>query len=306
MSCLEAQEITTILDAASEMKENPDLFSNRMANESLFMLFSKPSLRTRVSFEVGMTQLGGHGIYYPLDSKATLGQKETIEDFSKVISRYCSVVMARVKSRDDVRAIAKHATVPVINALDDWGHPCQILADFQTIREHVSKDLRGKKLTFVGDVRNNVTYDLMRGCAIMGMDVAVAGPIHDAEYEVEQEVLDEVNQLAAQAGGKVLVTADPKEAVAGADVVYADSLMSYGIDPELAAKRDAVFAPYQVTEELMAAAKPDTKFMHCLPAWRGAEVTAGVIDGTNSVVFDQAENRLHAQKALMLFLRNKL
>lgn len=308
MTCLKAREIEKIMEAAEEMKENPDKYEKAMKNETLLMLFQKPSLRTRVSFEVGMTQLGGHAIYYPLDSKSTLSGKESIADFAQVASRYATVIMARVSTRKTVEELAQFATVPVINALDDWGHPCQILADFQTMREHShNKNLKGMKLSFMGDVRNNVTYDLMRGCAILGMDVAVCGPYDQGnEYKISEEVVALTTTLAKQNGSTVTVTNDPKIALEGADFVYADSWMSYGVPKEQEAERLRVLLPFQVTRSIMRMAKPTAKFLHCLPAMREAEVTAEVIDGPQSVVFDQAENRLHAQKALMLFLRGKI
>lgn len=308
MSCFKKNDISTILSTAAEMKENPAKFSEAMKNETLLMLFAKPSLRTRVSFETGMTQMGGHAIYYPLDSKATISGKETISDFSKVVSRYANILMARVSSRVMVRELAEHATIPVINGLDDWGHPTQILADFQTILEHSNQtSLAGMKLCFVGDVHNNVTYDLMRGCAIMGMHVAVCGPLSAGDgYKVDPAVIAHAKELASFSGGSVLVTEDVDSALEGADVVYADSIMSYGITKELEEERRRIFFPYMVTRELMEKAKPEALFMHCLPAERGADVSAEVIDGPRSVVFDEAENRLHAHKALMLFCQGKL
>eukprot|EP00462_Mataza_sp_D1_P015093 CAMPEP_0175163154 /NCGR_PEP_ID=MMETSP0087-20121206/25576_1 /TAXON_ID=136419 /ORGANISM="Unknown Unknown, Strain D1" /LENGTH=308 /DNA_ID=CAMNT_0016451795 /DNA_START=144 /DNA_END=1070 /DNA_ORIENTATION=- len=307
MASYDASQIQKILDAAHEVKTKPNNFSTMLANETLLMLFSKPSLRTRLSFEVGMTQLGGHAIYYPLDAHATLGGKESIEDFARVVSRYATLMMARVASRNDVRALAEHATIPVINALDDWGHPCQILADFQTMLEQPGvTSLKGLCIAFVGDINNNVTFDLMRGGALMGCHVRVAGPMHAGEaFSMDAAVEKECRELAAVSGGTLLVTDDPVEAVKGANFVYADSIMSYGIDAAAAELREKTFKPYQVTSELMSYA-PGAKFLHCLPALRGAEVTEEVLDGESSVVYDQAENRLHAQKALMLYLRNKL
>jgi len=308
MSCLKDNEIQKILNTASEMKQNPDAFSETMKNETLLMLFAKPSLRTRISFEVGMTQLGGHAIYYPLDERATISGKETLSDFAKVVSRFGDIMMARVASREMVQELATEATIPVINALDDWGHPTQILADFQTILEHTkAPSLAGLKLCFIGDVHNNVTYDLMRGGAIMGMHVTICGPLSaGSEYQPDPSVVEHVKYLASLSGGSITVAENPSEAVAGVDVIYADSIMSYGISKDAENERRRIFSPYMVTEELMSKAKPTTLFMHCLPAERGSDVTAAVIDGPQSVVFDEAENRLHAQKALMLFCQGKL
>lgn len=305
MSSLTDSEIMKILNKADMMKQSPPDFKESMKAESLLMLFAKPSLRTRVSFEVGMTQMGGNAIYYPLDEKATLSGKESLSDFAKVVSRFANILMARLSSREELEELAKYATIPVINGLDNWGHPCQILADLMTMRECSGEEnLSGSKLAFVGDVHNNVTYDLMRGCAIVGVDVAVCGPIgRGAGYQVPQEVIEEVEALAKETGSKVSITDSIDEALQGADFVYADSFMSYGITAELQAEREQAFAPFRVTESVMSKAKPTARFLHCLPADRNAEVAAGVIDGPQSVVFDEAENRLHAQKALMLYLK---
>lgn len=305
MASLTRSEITNILNKADMMKKNPADFKESMRAESLLMLFAKPSLRTRVSFEVGMTQMGGNAIYYPVDDKATLSGKESLSDFAKVVSRFSNILMARLSSRQELEQLAEYATIPVINGLDNWGHPCQILADLMTMRECSGEnDLSGSKLTFIGDVHNNVTYDLMRGCAILGVDVTVCGPVSRGEgYQVPEEVISEAEGLAKQNGSKVCITESIDEAVKGADFVYADSFMSYGITAEHQAERAQAFAPFRVTESIMEKAKPTARFLHCLPADRNAEVSAEVIDGPQSVVFDEAENRLHAQKALMLYLK---
>jgi len=299
ISSLTAPEITRILTLAMTMKAEPAAFDDALKRKTLLMLFEKPSLRTRVSLEVGMTQLGGHGIAY-MSGDSPLGKKETYEDTGAVLSRMCDAVTARVGNRHQIEGLAKHSTIPVINALDDFGHPMQMLADLQTMAEHKrggdATALAGLKFAYVGDCQNNVTYDLMRACALMGIDCRVAGPPNDAEYAIEAAVVDECDAIRP---GGVTVCATAADAVAGADVVYADSWMSYGVDGEARDKRLKALMPFQVTADLMKVAAPDAVFMNCLPAMRGEEQTAEVIDGPQSIVFDQAENRLHAQKALL-------
>ncbi len=212
--------------------------------------------------------------------------------------------MARVNKKEDVRELAKHSSVPVINALDDFAHPCQILADLQTMKEK-GKNMEKMKLAYFGDGHNNVTYDLMRAAGLIGFEIAVACP-SGSEYAPEKEVVDEGIRLAKKSGAKITITHDAKEAARNADVLYTDSWMSYHIPKEKEAERVEIFMPYQITKEIMKLAKPDAIFMNCLPARRGYEQTAEVIDGPQSIVFDQAENRLHAQKALMLFLLGKI
>jgi len=303
ISSLSKDEIDHILTMAIDMKAHPLKYSGAMMGKTLLMLFEKPSLRTRVSFETGMTQLGGHAIFYST-ADSPLGKKENIHDTAKCVSRYVNVVMARLNKRDDMRQLAQHADVPVINALDDFAHPCQMLADLQTIREKRGT-FKGMKLVFCGDCKNNVTYDLMRCGALMGFTVVACGPV-GPDYEPEKEVMDECAALCQKSGGKVEVSHDAGSAVVGADVIYVDSWMSYHISPSEKATRLAVFMPYQVNAALMAKTKnPNCIFMNCLPADRTAEQTAEVIDGPQSVVFDQAENRLHAQKSLLVFLQNQ-
>eukprot|EP00468_Gymnochlora_sp_CCMP2014_P004314 CAMPEP_0167752706 /NCGR_PEP_ID=MMETSP0110_2-20121227/7290_1 /TAXON_ID=629695 /ORGANISM="Gymnochlora sp., Strain CCMP2014" /LENGTH=289 /DNA_ID=CAMNT_0007638357 /DNA_START=267 /DNA_END=1136 /DNA_ORIENTATION=+ len=283
---------------AADMKENQGKYKDCFGQKTLLMLFEKPSLRTRVSFETGMTQMGGHAIFYSI-ADSPLGQKESLSDTGKVLSRFADVIMARVNSRDAIRELADVSTIPVINALDDFAHPCQMLADLQTIIEHKGA-AEGLKLSFFGDVANNVTYDLMRLGSIIGMDIAVCGPIDKGtEYEVEPAVIEECKQL----GGNVVITNDVEVAAKDADVVYCDSWMSYGIPKDEEVERKKIFMPYQVDDDVMALTGTGSIFMNCLPAARGMEQTASVIDGEKSVVFDQAENRLHAQKALLYTLK---
>lgn len=279
ISSLTRTEIEGILKLAAKMKTDPNPFSTELKNRTLLMLFEKPSLRTRVSLEAGMTQLGGHAIAY-MTGDSPIGVKETYEDTARVLSRMADAITARVKSRDQIQGLCC-ATIPVINALDDYAHPMQMLADLMTISERKEGPV---KLAYCGDIQNNVTYDLMRAGEVMGFPVSVAGP-----YEIEASVLEECPSA------EICKTAE--EAVHGADVVYTDSWMSYGVTRDL---QDLM--PFQVTADLMKLAKPDAIFMNCLPAMRGQEQTAEVIDGPQSVVFDQAENRLHAQKALLVKL----
>jgi len=297
------EECLKIIDKSIEIKGNIEAHTSDLKDKTLLMLFEKPSLRTRISFEVGMTQLGGHAIFYSIKD-SPLGKKENISDTAQCISRYCDIIMARVFKREDLQGLSKNSSIPVINALDDFAHPCQILGDFQTIKEKKG-DLSPRKMAYFGDCHNNVTYDLMRMCAMLGWEMAVACP-EGKEYEPEQAVLDEVAEFSKESGAKVYVTHDAHEAAKDSDVIYTDSWMSYGIPAKEEEARVSVFKPYQVTTELIDLAKDDVIFMNCLPAKRGYEQTTDVIDGPNSVVFDEAENRLHIQKAIILFLLGKL
>ena len=294
---LSAVQVAAVLELAHKMKAHPKDYFDALTNETLLMLFEKPSLRTRVSLEVGMAEMGGHAISYMIGD-SPLGKKETYGDTGSCLSRYVAAITARVTSRDQIAGLTATADVPVVNALDDWAHPMQILADMQTIEEKFGS-LEGVRMAYLGDIRNNVTYDLMRGGSLMGFTVAVAGP-QGAQYEMEDGVVQECEALAAASGGKIEICKTAAEAVVGADVVYTDSWQSYGI--KQTNERIGQLMPFQVTEAVMAQAKPGAIFMNCLPAMRGEEQTAEVIDGPQSVVFDQAENRLHAQKALLYLL----
>ncbi|KAJ9457940.1 Ornithine carbamoyltransferase [Diplonema papillatum] len=288
-------EIADILRLASAMKKDRDRYNEALKGDTLLMLFEKPSLRTRVSLETGMHQMGGHAIFYSIDN-SPLGKKESIDDTGKVLSRMVQGITARVNSRDSVRGLARVSEIPVINALDDFAHPLQMLADILTVQEKFGK-YEGLTMAYLGDVANNVTYDLMRLCAIVGMNFKMAGA-----GTVEEEVWAEIKTLTAATGVSVKQVSSAKEAVADVEVVYCDSWMSYGIPKDEEQARIDQFMPYQCTAELMKLAKPNAVFMNCLPAARGMEQTAEVIDGPQSIVFDQAENRLHAQKALLVLL----
>ncbi len=296
------EESEKIINKAIEIKANMEKYSTILKNKTLLMLFEKPSLRTRISFETGMEQLGGHAIFYSIKD-SPLGKKENIYDTAKVASRFVDLIAARVFKREDIRELAKHSDVPVINMLDDFAHPCQILSDFQTIKEKKNR-LKTLKLSYFGDAHNNVTYDLMRMTAMFGLRMDVACP-KGVEYSPEQVVLDEVAELSRNTGAEVSIIDNAMEAAKESDIVYTDSWMSYGIPEEQEEERKKIFMPYQVTSNVMSAAKLDAIFMNCLPAMRGYEQTTDVIDGSQSIVFDQAENRLHAQKAIILFLLDK-
>ena len=293
-----AEAIFEVLDLAVKVKAAPGQYADVLKQKTLLMIFEKPSLRTRISFEAGMTQLGGHAIYYDMRTSPMGGGKETIEDSIKVISRMCDMVMARLFKHEDLLEMAQFATIPVINALTDNSHPCQILADLLTIQEKKG-DLKGLTLAYLGDGYNNVTHSLMYGCSKVGMNIRVGSP---EDHMPAVEITEQCGEFAAASGSGMLITDDAAEAVKGADVVYTDSWMSYHIPKEEEAARAEIFMPYQVNAELMAQANADAIFMNCLPALRGAEQTAEVIDGPQSVVFDEAENRLHAQKAVLLKL----
>ena len=287
------------IELAEDIKARPEKYREAMKDKTLLMIFEKPSLRTRVSFETGMTQMGGHGIYYNT-ATSPLGKKETIEDMARVVSRYVDIVMARLFSFEQTKKLAENASIPVIDALSDYSHPCQILGDLLTIKEKKGK-LEGLTLTYMGDSKNNVTYSLMYGCPIAGLNIKVGCPEKE-EYRPDKKVIETAQKLAEKHGTKVEVLHDAVKAVKNADVVYTDSWMSYHIPQEQKERRVKDLTPYQVNSELMKHAKPDAVFMNCLPAMRGMEQTAEVIDGPQSIVFDQAENRLHIQKAIILRL----
>lgn len=295
-------EVLYIVEAAIRMKKNSIVYSNSLKDKTLLMFFEKPSLRTRLSFEVGMTQLGGHAIFYSIKD-SPLGKKETMSDTAQTASRYVDIIMARTFEHSDIEELAKFATVPVINALSNFAHPCQILCDLQTIKEK-GKDLENFKLAYFGDCNNNVTHDLMYAAGVVGFEMSVCCPPGE-NFSPQKKVLEDLKKLSAKSGAKVKVTHDVKEAAKGADVIYTDSWMSYHIPDGEKEGRIKTLQPYQVNSKLMALAKKEAIFMNCLPAARGYEQTAEVIDGPQSIVFDQAENRLHVQKAIMLYLLGK-
>ena len=296
ISILDVEDsINDIIELATVIKtrqKNGEIYEP-LKNKSLGMIFEKPSTRTRVSFEVGMTQLGGHSLYLsPKDLQ--IGRGETVADTARVLSRYLSGIMYRAFSNKVMQELADNASVPVINALDDVEHPCQILADLLTIKEH-KKKFSGLKMVYVGD-GNNVCNSLMLGAAIVGMNMVVSCP---EGYDPHKELYQKALEIAEGNGCTLTMERDPVKAVTDADVVYTDVWISMGQEGPEAEAKERTFKPYQVNESLISHAKPDYIFMHCLPAHRGYEVTDEVVDSENSVVLDQAENRLHAQKAVL-------
>lgn len=266
-----------------------------LKGKTLGMIFTKSSTRTRISFEVGMYQLGGHPLYLNANDMQ-LGRGESIYDTANVMSRFVNGIMIRTFDHQDVLDLAKYGQVPVINALTDHLHPCQAMADLMTVYEHKGK-LEGLKLAYIGD-GNNVAHSLLYACAKAGMDMSVATPVG---YECEDIVVENAKADAKATGATILTTHDPAEAIANADVVCTDTWTSMGQEAEKA-ERVKIFKDYQVNAELFAKSKEDSIFIHCLPAYRGYEVTEDVIDGPRSVIFDEAENRLHAQKAILATL----
>lgn len=295
---LTRSEAETLLERALALKAewraggHPDM---PLRGRTLALVFEKPSLRTRVAFEAGMAQLGGHGSYLSAND-IDMGGRESVPDVAHNLSRWVQVIAARVFRHATVAELARHAGVPVINALCDREHPCQALADLLTLRERFGR-LQGVRLAYVGD-GNNVCHSLLLLGATLGVNVGVACP---PDYRPDPEILAQAERLAAESDATITVSSSPGEVVAGADAVYTDVWASMGQEHE-AARRRPVFQPYQLNAALLAQAKPGALAMHCLPAHRGEEVTAEVIDGPQSVVFEQAENRLHVQKALILTL----
>jgi ornithine carbamoyltransferase len=287
-------------DLALQIKQHPDRYSQALAGRVLLMFFEKPSLRTRVSFEAAMLQMGGHAIFYDLGTSPWGVGKETTADTARTASRYVHGIMARLFSRKHIQELADHATVPVINGLTDFEHPCQAMGDLMTIQEKKGR-LQGLKLTYVGDGNNNVTHSLLDGCGKMGLNMTVGCP-EDSTYHPGATVLERARRFSQETGARIEVVHDAKESVSGADVIYTDTWMSYHIPAEEREKRFQMLEPFKVTPDLMKWANPDAIFMHCLPAQRGVEMTADVLDGPQSVVFDQAENRLHSEKAILLTL----
>ena len=292
---LTRRDLELIFQLAERVKASPGSFAQALQGKQLALIFEKPSLRSRVTFEVGMTSMGGYAIY--LDhTKPRLGERESIKDIARNLERWVHGIVARTFAHAAVQELADHASIPVINALTDLLHPCQALADYFTLGEKLAR-LKGLKLAFVGD-GNNVCHSLMITGAKLGVSVNVATP---PGFEPKAEIVEDAKAFAKKTGARVQLFNDPAEAVAGAHAVYTDVWASMG--QEYAAHlRAQVFAPYRITEELMAAACPGALFMHCLPAHRGQEVTDAVIDSPQSIIFDQAENRLHVQKALLLLL----
>ncbi|HEX6178239.1 MAG TPA: ornithine carbamoyltransferase [Thermoanaerobaculia bacterium] len=288
-----AAEVMEIFELARDMKKNPGKFREALKGQTLAMIFEKSSTRTRVSFEVGMFQLGGHALFLSARD-IQLGRGEPIYDTAKVLSRYVDGIMARTFAHKTVTDLAEYATVPVINGLTDLSHPCQSMTDYFTAWEHFGGQLKGRKLAYLGD-GNNMAHSLMYGAPKVGMNIAIATP---ASYAPDPAVVAQAKADADAAGTKMIVTTDIEEAVRGADIVETDVWASMGQEAE-AEKRNRDFKGWIVDRRVMSLANRDAIFMHCLPAHRGEEVAAEVIDSPQSVIYDEAENRLHVQKAIM-------
>jgi ornithine carbamoyltransferase len=290
-----AAQVRELFHLAADIKQRSDRYRGALGGKYLALIFEKPSLRTRVTFEVGIASMGGAAVF--LDhQESRLGARESIKDVAKNLERWVHAIVARTFTQQAVEELALYAGVPVINALSDQYHPCQALADFFTLEERFGS-LRGLKLAYVGD-GNNVCHSLLLAGARVGAHVRVATP---PSYEPNAAIISEARRTARETRAKIEILRAPEEAVADAQAVYTDVWASMGQE-EQAAAREAIFAPYQVNETLMALAAPDAVFMHCLPAHRGSEVSAPVMDSPRAIVYDQAENRLHIQKAILLML----
>jgi ornithine carbamoyltransferase len=292
---LSPAELIAILDLSERVKADPTAYADRMRGRSVALVFEKPSTRTRVSFEVGVAELGAHPLVIS-SSDLQLGRGETIEDTGRVFSRYVDAIVLRTFEQERLELLASAATIPVVNSLSDFEHPCQALADLFTVRERLG-GLQGRTLSYLGD-GNNVAHSLLLAGAKAGMRVRVAAP---PGFEPIPQVVNRAAEIASETGGTVEVLHDPMDAARDADVLYTDAWASMGQEAETD-ERELVFRSYQIDEKLVSTASPDVVVLHCLPAHRGMEITDEVIDGSRSAVWDQAENRLHTQKALLLFL----
>jgi len=292
---LGSQETNTLLNLTGRVKAHPANFRRALAGKQLTMFFEKPSLRTRLTFEAGMASLGGVSFFVD-QTQSRIDAREKLSDIAHNLERWVDIVVLRTFSHSTVEQMAEHACIPVINALSDLEHPCQALADYFTLQEKFG-DVRDVKLAYVGD-GNNVAHSLLLTCAALGSSISIAAP---PGYEPDPQIITEAQEIAEQTGANVCLSHDPGEAVDGADAVYTDVWASMGQEHE-AGHRSSIFLPFQVNETLMARANEGAVFMHCLPAHRGDEVTDAVIDSPCSIVFDQAENRMHIQKAILLSL----
>ena len=292
---LTVQEVAAIMELSHTVKNNPEDFRHALDSKQMVLFFEKASLRTRLTFEAAINTLGGNAIFVD-QTQSPLGKRESIPDMAHNIERWMSVIVLRTYSHDTITEMAACSRVPVINALSDLEHPCQALADFFTLEERFGS-VEGLHFTYVGD-GNNVCHSLMLTAAQLGVHCTIATP---KGFEPKLEIIHRSIEIAEQTGGSITLMHDPVKAVEGADAVYTDVCTSMGFEHE-ATKRAPIFKPYQVNEGLMSRAQQDAVFMHCLPAHRNAEVTDAVLDGPQSVVFDQAENRMHAQKSLLLML----
>jgi ornithine carbamoyltransferase len=292
---LSVQEMAAIMELAHAVKATPEDFRHALDAKQMVLIFEKASLRTRLTFETAMNTSGGNAMFYD-QTKEPLGERESIPDVARNLERWMHVIVLRTYSHETILELAANSRVPVINALSDLEHPCQAIADFMTLEERFGS-IEGLKFTYVGD-GNNVCHSLMLAGALLGVHVTVATP---KNFAPKLEIVHKAIEIAEQTGATLTLTNDPIKAATGADAVYTDVCTSMGQEHE-AARRAPIFKPFQVNEQLMALAQESAVFMHCLPAHRGAEVTDAVLDGPQSVVFDQAENRMHAQKAITLML----
>jgi ornithine carbamoyltransferase len=292
---LTSGELDHLLELSAKVKASPGDYADRLGGTAVALIFEKPSTRTRVSFEVAVAAMGGHPVALN-SSDLQLGRGETIEDTGRVLSRYCDAIVLRTFGQERLEHLAAGATVPVVNSLSDYEHPCQILADLLTVVEKKGEAVK-RRLVYLGD-GNNVAHSLLLGGAKLGMHLRVATP---TGFEPIPQVIGRAEEIAAESGGSIEVTDDPKAAADGADVLYTDVWASMGQEREHA-ERVLVFTPYRLDSSALARAAPDAIVMHCLPAHRGEEIADDVIDGPQSVVWDQAENRLHTQKALLLWV----
>jgi ornithine carbamoyltransferase len=290
-----ADELNGVLAAARAVKADPSKYSKRLEGKALAMIFEKPSLRTRVSFDVGIHQLGGYSLSLT-QADISLGKREAVRDVAKNLERMVQGIMIRTFSHETVEEMAEEACIPVINGLTDFSHPCQAMADFQTILE-VKGNLRGVKVAYIGD-GNNVAHSLIHGAVRFGVHLTVASP---QGYDPDPVVMKWATENAPAAGCRIELIRDPSAAAKDADVIYTDVWTSMGLESETAQRRQD-FHSYQVNDDIVRHARPDYVFMHCLPAHRGEEVSDSVIDSEHSIIFQQAENRLHAQKAILLAL----
>ncbi len=289
------QGVEAVLHLAELMKSRPSVFQRALAGKQMVMFFEKPSLRTRLTFEAGMASLGGTAIFVD-QTKSRIDARESLSDIAHNLERWVDVIVLRTFAQETIEGMAAHASVPVINALSDLEHPCQALADYFTLKERFG-DLKNITLAYVGD-GNNMTHSLLLTCACLGSSIRVATP---KRYEPNAKIVSDAKKIAKQTGARIEIMTDPLAAVSGVDAVYTDAWASMGQESE-AAKRAAIFPPYQVNAALMAKAAPRAVFMHCLPAHREEEVTNEVMDSEESLIFEQAENRLHVQKATLYLL----
>jgi|ERR1700722_17035159 ornithine carbamoyltransferase len=289
------QGVEAVLHLAELMKSRPSVFQRSMAGKQMVMFFEKPSLRTRLTFEAGMTSLGGTAMFVD-QTHGRLDAREKLSDIAHNLERWVDVIVLRTFSHEMIENMARYASIPVINALSDLEHPCQALADYLTLQERFG-DLTNISLAYVGD-GNNVAHSLLLTCACLGSSIRIATP---KGYEPDAKIVSDARKIAKKTGARIEILNDPREAVTGADAIYTDAWASMGQEHE-SEKRAAIFTPYQVNRELMTEAAPHAAFMHCLPAHRGEEVTDEVMDSENSVIFEQAENRLHVQKSILYLL----